>query len=146
MRYIAPYMLHRIHIFFVTLMMLCCFGSGVQTISAQHGVGRDRDAGSESCIDNIPQHPLMANEQRRTLGDATVRPQSQHRLTTEDSTRIIPSHGGKPGRPHVCAYKNHWYNLSRFFHTLTLGRQMPQCAASASPRLLYVIALRRLLC
>ena len=75
-----------------------------------------------------------------------LRSQPQQRVGSSRSLRVMPTHGGKPGR-NLGGWNNHYsYNPQNFIH-LALSELSAQGAEGvASPRLYYVIALRRILC
>lgn len=69
-----------------------------------------------------------------------------HRVVTTRNSRILPSHGGKPGQTDGRWTRHHSSNSIKY--ALLHLRQSPNWLHTgvASPRHYYVIALRRLLC
>ena len=70
---------------------------------------------------------------------------SSHRIASNRPTRLLPTHGGKPGQHHGRWTAGTLLNPYRFA-PLQLCRDLWRTSAASSPRLRYVIALRRLLC
>ena len=85
-------------------------------------------------------------EEPQGLGGTSVRsvPSSQ-RIASSRPTRLRPTHGGKPSNHSGRWGKNESFNHPAIFALLS-GRHGGLCVRAASPRLVYVIALRRLLC
>lgn len=86
-------------------------------------------------------------EEPLNLVEAALRPvTSSHRVVSSRPTRLLPTHSGKPGQHHG---RGGFNGLLTFFNHILLR----QCCAfdglhmiPASPRLYYVISLRRILC
>ena len=75
-----------------------------------------------------------------------LRSQPQQRVGSSRSSRVMPTHGGKPGR-NIGGWNNHHsYNPLNFTHLAQSELTTRSAEGVASPRLYYVIALRRILC
>jgi len=72
-------------------------------------------------------------------------PPSSHRIAASRSFRLLPTHGGKPGQ-HYGRYAGRYSSNPLIALSQPLQFCQRVCRADASPRLYYVIALRRLLC
>lgn len=71
---------------------------------------------------------------------------SSHRVVSNRPTRLLSTHGGKLGKSHCRWAAGDVYKPFKIA-TLQLCRDLSRrYTVAASPRLLYVIALRRLLC
>ena len=75
-----------------------------------------------------------------------LRSQPQQRVGSSRSSRVMPTHGGKPGR-NIGGWNNHYsYNPLNYIHLALSEIKVRSAEGVASPRLYYVIALRRILC
>ena len=75
-----------------------------------------------------------------------LRSQPQQRVGSSRSSRVIPTHGGKPGR-NIGTWNNHYsYSPFNYIHLALSEFETRGAEGVASPRLYYVIALRRILC
>ena len=88
----------------------------------------------------------IVEERRYMLADALRPSSSSSRLASSRPARVLPTHGGKPTH-----HSGRWYHEDSSNHLLYTALQpctsrYRLCATVASPRLCYVIALRRLLC
>ena len=85
-------------------------------------------------------------EEPETVPISLLRPTTSHRVASSRPTRLLPTHGGKPTNHGGRWTKGESFN-PLIFPSLRSCRQF--CwhrMTAASPRLRYVIALRRLLC
>lgn len=71
---------------------------------------------------------------------------SSHRVATSRLTRLLPTHGGKPNNHTGRWTKGQSFNPLLFPFPQSCYSRQRHRAFAASPRLRYVIALRRLLC
>lgn len=86
-------------------------------------------------------------EEPETTPVSLLRPPSPlHRVASHRSSRLQPTHGGKPIQHYGHWNKNHSSNFSKFSVQLLCIGHHQVCMAVLSPRRYYVIALRRLLC
>ena len=100
---------------------------------------------SEELLDNRDAlcHGIM-EEHRRTVANSVFRPVSQSRVAWPRQVKLTPTHGGKPHSPHS---GNKSYNPVYHACILMADRILAmRTVGVSSPRLYYVIALRRLLC
>ena len=86
-------------------------------------------------------------EERRNVASDALRPSSSSsRLASSRPSRVLPTHGGKPTHHFGRWYHQDSSNLLLYSALQTCPSRYRLCATVASPRLRYVIALRRLLC
>lgn len=71
---------------------------------------------------------------------------SSHRVVSSRPTRLLPHHGGKPTNHGGRWAKDKSFNLRFYPFLLSCRRHCWHRMTATSPRLYYVIALRRLLC
>ena len=71
---------------------------------------------------------------------------SSHRIASNRPTRLLPTHGGKPTNHGGRWAKGESFNPLISPSVRSCRRLFCHCTTAASPRLRYVIALRRLLC
>ena len=85
-------------------------------------------------------------EERRNIPADALRPSSSSsRLASSRPVRVLPTHGGKPTHHSGRWYQDYSSNL--FYIALqSCPNRYQLCSTVASPRLRYVISLRRLLC
>ena len=128
----------------IWLLASLLFGTLVSTseASARHATRHDEK--------QLSQHEGLLHlvaEEPQTLQGPLMRAGGQsHRVVTTRNSRVLPTHGGKPGQ-HLSRWAHH-ASSNLLKHTLLLLRRSPLWlrTGAASPRHYYVIALRRLLC
>lgn len=129
------------HIAYIALL-LCALLMPTESVRAG-GVVTGKQRG-ELCIDRYDGHLRLLTEERQRPSVQNGRP--QQRIGSSRPTRLVPSHGPKPGRS-----VGRWtdtpssYLLKYDFLRLVPGR-LSVWLGVASPRSYYVIALRRILC
>ena len=131
-------------LFFIA-MLLCGFLGFRNEVGAQNLVD-SRQKSEEQIRQNVGWVKHAAKEPMSPV-EAALRPvTSSHRVGSSRPTRLLPTHGSKQGQHHGKGGFNG-------FLTSTNHLLLRQCCAfdglhmvSASPRLYYVIALRRILC
>ena len=141
-RYVNKFLIR----FFLVAGLLCgilgpCAGARPQELSAnREGENREQIRPSEGWLRQVAEEP-------QSLGGTTVRtvPPS-HRVASPRLSRLVPRHGGKPTNHNGRWAKGKPFNPTTFPSLLPFRCDCRQRAAAASPRLIYVIALRRLLC
>ena len=86
----------------------------------------------------------FAEEPQPPINSIFVQSEPSQRIGSSRPTRILPTHGSKPGRyignVHHSSHHLKYTSLQRSYNGFTLG------IVAASPRYYYVIALRRILC
>ena len=119
----------------------------------------------EKCVKfsrNLPNHDTDKKELRfetannafsQTIGKrshhfsiTTVSKSEGHRISSSRPTKLIPTHGGKPGKTLGRLSSGESFLHSKFCTLLLRNIDNELRAGVAPPRYYYVIALRRLLC
>ena len=77
---------------------------------------------------------------------ATVSKSEGHRISSSRPTKLIPTHGGKPGKTPGRLSSGESFLHSKFCPLLLRNIDNELRVGVAPPRYYYVIALRRLLC
>ena len=116
------------------------------------GVGGAVDDGAQSEVrkgDCIVQHDglhrYMVQQKQMPLAGAVITAKNGERVGGSRPLRLIPTHGGKPGRTIGRWAADDSFHLSHI-RTLLRANGCGLQVRAASPRYYYVIALRRLLC
>lgn len=119
-------------------------------LGSKMGVREEGFVGNEQKSEQIKQFDGwlrgMAEEPQSPVGSLLRTNSSSNRVISSRPSRLLPTHGGRTGQHHgrglADGYCPLQISLRRGFSisSLALGR------VSSSPRLYYVIALRRLLC
>ena len=124
-------------------LLLCAIPSPVSWAMAQgipaYGQQREERIGQQDDLLRA-----FAEEPQPPINSLFVQSNPSQRVGSSRPTRILPTHGGKPGRNignvhHSSHYYQH-VSLQLCYRNSTPG------AVAASPRYYYVIALRRILC
>ena len=131
-------------LFFFTALLCGFFGSKAG-IRAQDIVCSEEKNDAQICANDgwlkqvaeEPQGPIGAS-----LQDAT----SSHRLASSRPSRQLPTHGGRTGHHHGRLVGDGLSNLYKYHLCWHCYSFVSFQRLSSSPRLYYVIALRRLLC
>lgn len=128
------------------IAFLCVLPETIPGLGGESAIGNPEPAKEESICQNFRlNHHLELQGQLPPAG-VIVSAKNSHRIGSSRSVRLMPSHGGKPGRSlgHCSSgYSSYLSNLScLLLHKAFSRLQM----WAASPRYYYVIALRRLLC
>ncbi|MBO4483005.1 MAG: hypothetical protein J5735_04235 [Prevotella sp.] len=134
------------HIFLVVTLLYGFLGS-VDRVEAQSYVETGGAKSEHQIKQNEGYLGTFAEESRNSIEVAFRSTPSSHRVASSRPTRLLPTHGGgKPG-----GHLGHW-TANAVFKPLKNALLQP-ChelyylhMVVASPRLRYVIALRRLLC
>lgn len=125
--------------------LLCgLLGSNMEVREANLSVG-DQHLG-EQVQQNIGWLRQMAEEPQTATGSIVLSVPSPSRLASFRSIRLLPTHGGKPNNPTGRWAKGNTFNPLLSPTLLSYRCRCWQRMTAASPRLRYVIALRRLLC
>ena len=85
-------------------------------------------------------------EEPETVPVSLLRPTTSHRVASSRPTRLLPTHGGKPTNHGGRWTKGESFNPLIFPFLRSCRQFCWHRMTAASPRLRYVIALRRLLC
>ncbi|MBR1788910.1 MAG: hypothetical protein IJ762_13045 [Bacteroidaceae bacterium] len=132
--------------FFLVASLLCGIlgssaGARTQGLSTHCGhENEEQIRPSEGWLRQVAEEP-------QSLGGTVLRTvPSPHRVASYRHSRLLPRHGGKPTNHNGRWAKGKPFNPTTFPSLLPFRCDCRQRAAAASPRLIYVIALRRLLC
>ena len=129
----------------LVVTLLCGLSDSLEWVSNQEGVTNKHQQEEQITQDDGYIKNLLA-ERQRPFNSTLVKSQNQQRVGSSRPSRIIPNYGGKSGKNFA-----HWAN-QQLDNTLNIIYQPLQliktCSGHgiASPRLYYVIALRRILC
>ena len=129
----------------LVVALLCGLSDSLEWVSNQEGVANKHQQEEQITQDDGYVKNLIA-ERQRPFNSTLVKSQNQQRVGSSRPSRIIPTYGGKSGKNLA-----HWAN-QQLDNTLNIIYQPLQliktCSGHgiASPRLYYVIALRRILC
>lgn len=131
---------------FLVAALLCGFlGSHSVARADRFSVGGGRERG-EQVRQNDGWLRQVAEEPQNLGGTAFRNVPSSQRVVSSRPTRLLPTHGGKPTNHGGRGSRGESLNPLAFPYLLAACGQSPRRTAAASPRLYYVIALRRLLC
>ena len=126
--------------------LLCGFLDSAKGVKAKSLTENERQKSEEQIKQNDGYLNPVAEEPQSPVEVVFRSVPSSHRVASSRPTRLLPTHGGKPTN-----HGGRWAQGESFnpllFPSLRLCRQF--CwhrITAASPRLRYVIALRRLLC
>ena len=127
------------------LIMLGGFSGSVFEVRADdsfHGTGKNELR--FEAADNAFARIIAKRSRNNSLASFTRT--EGHRVVCSRSVKLIPTHGGKSGSSLGGWSSDDSYKLSKFNVQLPNRLNSGQRVMGASPRLYYVIALRRLLC
>ena len=133
-----------LHLWLVVLMLCNFLGSNIE-VKAQTTMHDRTDHKEQVCRHSDLLHN-MAEEPRRPIGSSLTSSLPSHRVASHRTVRLLPTHGSKPSNK-----SGRWATVS----LSNLQKYVPICLCRlldasgmgfASPRLYYVIALRRILC
>ena len=136
------------HLFRILLTVaLLCGPLGSGTRVRAFAVTRNDQQKSEEQMKQNDRRQRFADEVPLCPMGAALRSMpSSHRVASSRSARLLPTFGGKPGQQNGHGAANGLSNLLKHvFLQLCRDARRPRIDA-ASPRLYYVIALRRILC
>lgn len=134
-----------IRLFFIVTFLCNILGSGMG-VRAQGFLATEQQKSKEQIKKNDGYLKPVAEEPQSPVEVAFRSAPSSHRIASNRPTRLLPTHGGKPTN-----HGGRWAKGESFyppiFPSLRLCRQFfCHSTTAASPRLHYIIALRRLLC
>ena len=130
----------------LTITFLCVLPETIPGLRGDSSIGHVKPAKEESICQNCGLNHHMELQGQLPPAGVVVSAKNSHRIGSSRSVRLMPSHGGKPGRSlghWTSDYSSYFSNLSSLL--LHNASSRPQMWA-ASPRYYYVIALRRILC
>lgn len=134
-------MLSRLWVVMLLLCSLPLNGAGGESI---HGVRGEADK-TECIASHDGWHSDMMQQHRMALAGTVITAKTGERVGGSRPSRLMPTHGGKPGRTigrWAVSSSFHLSTISALLHRHGCGLQV----WAAFPRYYYVIALRRLLC
>ena len=134
-----------IRLFLVTALLCDCLGSGTG-VRAQGFVSKDEQNSEHQIKQHDGYLKAVAEEPQSPVEVVFRSAPSSHRVASNRPTRLLPTHGGKPGKYHGRWAADVVYKpFNRVLLQLCWGLSRLRTVASP-PRLYYIIALRRLLC
>ena len=142
-----PYKLkHRflIRIFFIVAFLFGILGSEI-SVRAQGFLATEQKS-EEQIKQNDGYLKPVAEEPQSPVEVAFRSAPSSHRIASNRPTRLLPTHGGKPTNHGGRWAKGESFNPLISPSLRSCRRLFCHRTTAASPRLRYVIALRRLLC
>ena len=131
---------------FLVATMLCDFLGSADGVMARCLAEKGRQENEEQIKQSNGYVKDVAEEPRYPVDVVFRSASSSSRLASTRPPRLLPTHGGKPGK-----YFGRWATdgLSNLYKHLLLQKcwsHIQLRTSVSSPRLYYVIALRRLLC
>lgn len=129
----------------LVVTLLCGLSDSLGWVSNQKGVANKHQQEEQITQYNGYVKGLMT-ERQRPYNYPLVKSQNQQRVGSSRPSRIIPTYGGKSGK-NLAHWANQLQNNTLNIIYLPLP-ELRTCSGLgiASPRLYYVIALRRILC
>ena len=131
---------------FLVAVLLCDFLGSAKSARVQDIAVADEQRSEEQIKQNDGYLKAVAEEPQGPVEVAFRSSSSSHRVASHRSTRLLPTHGGKPTNQPGRWAKDNSYNPQTHALLLSCCCHCWQCTTVASQRLRYVIALRRLLC
>ena len=140
----ADAMLKVIRLFFIVAFLCNILGSGI-SVRAQGFLAAEQKS-EKQIKQNDGYLKPVAEEPQSPVEVAFRSAPSSHRIASNRPTRLLPTHGGKPTNHGGRWAKGESFN-PLISPSLRLCRRLfCHRTTAASPRLRYVIALRRFLC
>ena len=133
-----------IRLFFILAFLSGILGSGI-SVRAQ-GFLANEQKDEEQIKQNDGYLKPVAEEPQSPVEVAFRSAPPSHRIASNRPTRLLPTHGGKPTNHGGRWAKGESYNPLISPSLRSCRRLFCHRTTAASPRLRYVIALRRLLC
>ena len=131
--------------FFFIAMLLCGFlGSGMGVRAQGIVVGNQKS--EEQIRQNDGWLRQVAEEPQSPVESLLRTAPSPNRVFSSRPTRLLPTHGGRLGQHHGRWSADGLLNHYKYLPCCQCYGLVSLYRASSSPRLYYVIALRRLLC
>lgn len=136
---------HLIRLFLLATL-LCWFPGSRTEVMAQAFTAKDDQKDEEQIKQNDGYQKPVAEEPQSPVEVVFRSAPSTHRIVSNRPTRLLPTHGGKPSKHHGRWSAGEVYKPFKIA-TQQLCRDLcRRHTVATSPRLRYVIALRRLLC
>ena len=135
--YLHLHSCHRLFRLWLMMLLLCGLPATNYSVLAQ---------AEESFSQSDGLHRHMMLEQKKMLAGFVITAKNGERIGSSRPVRLIPTHGGKPGRMLARLTSSGAVYLSNLHALLLCLSAGNKRAWAASPRLYYVIALRRILC
>ena len=126
--------------------LLCGFLDSAKGVKAKSLTENERQKSEEQIKQNDGYLKPVAEEPQSPVEVAFRSAPSSHRIASNRPTRLLPTHGGKPTNHGGRWAKGESYNPLISPSLRSCRRLFCHRTTAASPRLRYVIALRRLLC
>ena len=130
---------------FLVAMLLCGF-LGSRTGVKEQGIVGNAQKSEEQIRQNNGWLRQVAEEPQSPVESALRSAPSSHRVASSRPTRLLPTHGGRPGQHHARWSADGLLNPYKYLPCCQCYGLVSLHRAYSSPRLYYVIALRRLLC
>jgi len=134
-----------IRLFFIVAFLFGFLGSGMG-VRAQGFLATEQQKSEEQIKQNDGYLKPVAEEPQSPVEVAFRSAPSSHRIASNRPTRLLPTHGGKPTNHSGRWAKSESYNPLKSPSLRSCRQFFCHRTTAASPRLCYVIALRRLLC
>ena len=141
---VADAMRRVIRLFFILAFLSGILGSGI-SVRAQGFLATEQKS-EEQVKQNDGYLKPVAEEPQSPVEVVFRSAPSPHRIASNRPTRLLPTHGGKPTNHGGRWAKGESYNPLISPSLRSCRRLFCHRTTAASPRLRYVIALRRLLC
>lgn len=142
---ITRHISNRFFRLWLAVLLLCCLP--VIDFGAQAQTGVRGESLKKECVtkhDGLQR--CMMRERQMSLAGTVISAKTGQRIGSSRTFRVHPSNGGKPGRSFGHWSDGYSFQHSKFFALLRHRIYCDSRVGAASPRLYYVIALRRLLC
>lgn len=133
---ITRHISNRFFRLWLAVLLLCCLP--VIDFGAQAQTGVRGESLKKECV--------TKHERQMSLAGTVISAKTGQRIGGSRTFRVHPSNGGKPGRSFGYWSDGYSFQHSKFFDLLRHRIYCDSRVGAASPRLYYVIALRRLLC
>ena len=133
-----------IRLFFIVAFLCNILGSGI-SVRAQGFLAAEQKS-EEQIKQNDGYLKPVAEEPQSPVEVAFRSAPSSHRIASNHPTRLLPTHGGKPNNHGGRWAKGESFNPLISISLRSCRQFFCHRTTAASPRLRYVIALRRLLC
>ena len=130
----------------LTIAFLCVLPETLPNLRKDSVIGHVKPVKEESLSQNCGLDHYMELQGQLPPAGVLVSAKNSHRIGSSRSVRLMPSHGGKPGRSLGHWASNYSSYLSNLSCLLLHNASSRSQSWAASPRYYYVIALRRILC
>lgn len=131
---------------FLIITLLCGFSGIEPNVWAKNYTETGKQDNEEQIKQSDGWLSQMAEEPQTSTGTIVLSVPSSSRIASFCTIRLLPTHGGKSNNHTSRWAKGNSNNNLSSPTTLSFRCRCWQCVTAASPRLRYIIALRRLLC